>query len=300
MEVISSMVWKYSIYFLAVIGIIVLIYRSFIILDGFNTATERCPGKSVYDPVDKECRDPDCKPGQKSAYGPNGFICLNRDKSDKTYNPTKQSDCPSGTTFDETGKQCVVCTRLPNGITECRSAGNYSPSPFKQGSINEETEKTDVRDTAASITYSDWVTDSKTGGDLMSSGGQSSFLGTHRSSSGRFSTIDEEDKSDVYDDVEADYADMFKSRKYDFKNARSYGDDDDYEDEEDEDDYEDDEDDEYFDEEEDDEIAYKKFLERRRKYRKLLASKDNFEDYKKNRVYKRQFTLPKDEEEKKV
>jgi len=292
------MVWKYSIYFLAVIGIIVLIYRAFFIVDGFYIVGYGCPEGTEWDDKDKECRDSNCIPGQRGTHGPSGFICLNRDKSDKTYNPTKQSDCPTGTTFDEVGKQCVVCTKLPNGKTECRSAGNYSTSPFKQGSINEETAKTDVRDTAASITYSNWVNDSKTGGDLMSSGGESSFLNTHRSSSGRFATIDKEDKSDIYDNVEADYADMFKSRKYDFKNARGYGD----EDEEDyEEDYEEeDEEDEYFDEEDDDEVAFKKFLERRRKYRKLLASKDNFEDYKKNRVYKRQFTHAKDEEENKV
>jgi len=75
MEDISSMVWKYSIYFLAVIGIIVLIYRSFFILDGFYTLADGCPGESEWDDVAKACRDPNCKPGQRGTRGPSGMIC---------------------------------------------------------------------------------------------------------------------------------------------------------------------------------------------------------------------------------
>lgn len=207
--------WKYCLWTLFAIGILVLLYKYFYIIDGF-IISDGCPGSSVWNDNAKACRDPNCKPGQKGTRGPSGMICSNL--SNPTFEPKSQTDCPSGTTFDSVGKQCQVCTILPNGKTECRSQGAYDVKPtFVQGSINPDTVKTDVLTDAAEIDYPDWVDDPKTSSDLRGTGGNSSFLGTHYID-GSTKLITESDADKPYDTLEDDYNDITSERNlyYDY------------------------------------------------------------------------------------
>jgi len=230
MEDISSM-WKYWLVSLAAIAALVLLYKSFYGIDGF-IASDGCPGSSILDPVAGQCRDPDCKPGQKNTRGPSGMICLRTSSESTTFTPTSQSDCPTGTTFNPTSKSCQVCTKLPNGTTECRSGGAYDnakPDRNYQGSIDTDTVKTDVLTEAGKIKYSDWVDDYDTSSDIRGSGGESSFLDTHYTGRNRISennvdepkddledyykeTINERNNDDL-DDVEDKYSEYKNKRK---------------------------------------------------------------------------------------
>lgn len=209
MEDISSM-WKYCLMSSFAIGILVLLYRFFYMIDGFYI--NGCPGGSVWNEGAKACRDPDCKPGQKGTRGPSGMICANL--SNPTFTPTSQADCPSGTTFDTVGKRCNVCTTLPDGTTQCRSQGAYDIKPtFVQGSINPETVRTDVLTNPGEIDYADWMDDPTTSSDLRGSGGNSSFLRTHYID-GSTKLIKESDADKPYDTLEDDYNDATDERNY--------------------------------------------------------------------------------------
>lgn len=220
MEDISSM-WKYCICFIAAIGLLVLLYRFFYIIDGFIIA-DGCPGSSVWNPVAKACRDPDCKPGQINTRGPSGMICANLNSAGTTVSPTSQADCPKGTTFDSIAKQCLFCTTLSNGKTECRSAGTYDVKPtFVQGSINPDTVKTDVLSKPGLIDYPNWVDDPKTSSDLLPSGGSSSFLGNHYIN-GSTKLITESDRDVPYTILENDYENLINERNFNYEDDEDY------------------------------------------------------------------------------
>ena len=131
-------------------------------------------------------------------------------------NPTSQADCPSGTTFDSVGKQCQVCTTLPNGTTQCRSQGAYDVKPtFVQGSIDADTVKTDVLTDSADIDYADWVDDPTTSFDLKGTGGSSSFLGSHYID-GSTKLTSESDADKRYNSLEDDYDDVTKEHNFNY------------------------------------------------------------------------------------
>jgi len=227
MEDISSM-WKYCICLIAGIGLLVLIYRLFYVVDGFYTIADGCPGSSVWNETAKACRDPDCTPGQRGTRGPSGMICANL--SNPTFTPTSQADCPSGTTFDEVGKKCQVCTTLSNGTVECRSPGTYDTQPtFVQGSINAETARTDIRTTPGEIDYADWMDDPRTSSDLRGSGGSSSFLGSHYLA-GTNNLITESDADKPYDSLEDDYSKLRSGGGFNYEDDYDYYDEDEDED----------------------------------------------------------------------
>lgn len=218
MEDISSM-WKYWLACLASIGFLVLLYRSFYSLDGFYSdplsGTRGCDSSCTGFGYSKTSGRPCCHDPVEPVY------------------PKSQDDCPKGTTFNATSKSCQVCTRLPNGTTECRSGGAYdyaAPDPKYHGSINEETVKTDVLTEAGKIDYSDWADDYATSSDIRGSGGESSFLNTHYTGRNRISennvddpkddledyyreTINERNSDDGLDELEDEYGEYKSSRK---------------------------------------------------------------------------------------
>jgi len=225
MEDISSML-KYCICFIAAIGILVLLYRLLYVVDGFYG--NGCPEGSVWNDSAKACRDPNCKPGQRNTRGPSGMICDNLTLS--TFTPKSQEDCPSGTTFDKIGKTCNVCTKLPNGTTECRSQGAYDVnSSFVQGSINPETVRTDILTTPGEIDYRDWVDDPKTSYDLRGSGDSSSFLGSQYIDTPA-KLITESVSNKGYDTLEDDYNNLLSRRKISYTDNYEGDYEDDYQD----------------------------------------------------------------------
>ena len=279
MEDISSM-WKYCICFIAAIGLLVLIYRCFYTIDGFYI--NGCPGGSVWNAAAGACRDPDCKPGQKGTRGPSGMICDNL--SNPTFTPKSQTDCPNGTTFDEVGKQCNICTKMPNGTTECRSPGTYDVKPtFVQGSINTESVKTDVLTKPAEIDYADWVDDPTTSSDLRGSGGSSSFLGSHYLD-GTANLITESDADKPYDSLEDDYSNLRRGRK------SGYIDDYDYY----EDDYDNDYDYDYFDDDDTTDEAYIKLTNNRKTADELREAARRRKAYRDYMIYSRYIERPSD------
>jgi len=202
MEDISSM-WKYCICFIAAIGLLVLLYRGMYIIDAFNS--DPLAGRT---PCDSSC----------SGFGYSkisGRPCCH--DSVGQVNPTSQADCPKGTTFDSVAKQCLFCTTLSNGKTECRSAGTYDIKPtFVQGSINPDTVKTDVLSKPGLIDYPDWVDDPKTSSDLLPSGASSSFLGNHYID-GSTKLITESDRDAPYTILENDYENLINERNFSYE-----------------------------------------------------------------------------------
>lgn len=207
MEDISSM-WKYCLWTLFAIGLLVLIYRTIFMLDGFES--DPLAGRT---PCDPSCSGfgHSRVSGRPCCHDPVGQV-----------NPTSQADCPNGTTFDPVRKYCAVCTKLPDGTTQCRSQGAYDVKPtFVQGSINPDTVRTDVLRDPAEIDYPDWIDDPRTSSDLIGSEDSSSFLDSHYiDGSTRLITESDADKS--YDTLEDDYEDLTKERNFTY--------DDDYED----------------------------------------------------------------------
>jgi hypothetical protein len=193
------------------------------------------------------------------------MICDNL--NNPTSTPTSQTDCPSGTTFDSVGKQCVVCTRLDNGKTECHSAGAYdAKSNFTQGSIDTDASKTDVLSKAATTNYSDWLTDPTTSSDLRGSGGGSSFLGSHYID-GSTKLITESDADKPYDTIEDDYDDLTNERNF------SYDDDE---------------------EEDSTEEAYIKLTNNRKTAKELIESAKKRAAYRNSKMYGRYMERPSD------
>uniref|UniRef100_A0A6C0ANS6 Uncharacterized protein n=1 Tax=viral metagenome TaxID=1070528 RepID=A0A6C0ANS6_9ZZZZ len=201
MEDISSM-WKYCIFTLFAIGVLVLLYRFFYIIDGFDS--DPLAGRTPCDPT--------CSGFGHSKVS--GRPCCH--DSVGQVNPTSQADCPNGTTFDSTAKQCLVCTTLENGKTECHSAGAYDAKPnFTQGSIDKDTVKTDVLKNPATTVYSDWATDSKTNSYITHPGADSSFLDSQYRDN-NIKSISESDGDKPYDTIEVDYDNLINERNFSY------------------------------------------------------------------------------------
>jgi hypothetical protein len=201
MEDISSM-WNYLLGLFAAIVALVLLYRYFYQIDGFDS--DPLAGRT---PCDPSC----------SGFGHSkttGRPCCH--DAVGQLDPTSQADCPTGTTFDATSKRCLVCTKLGDGTTQCHSAGSYdagTPDPKYHGSIDRETLKTDVLSRGAMIDYPDWVDDRATSSDIRGSGGESSFLKSHYT--GNRKTISESDVDDTKDDLEDYYKETINERNVD-------------------------------------------------------------------------------------
>ena len=213
--------WKYLLGLLASITVVVLLYRSFYRLDGFDS-----------DPLagTTPC-DPSCTGFGHSNVS--GRPCCH--DAVGQVNPTSQADCPSGTTFDTTAKQCLVCTMLPNGTSQCHSAGSYDagkPDPKYNGSIDKDTVKTDVLTDAATTHYSDWVNDSSTSSDIRGSGG-GKLYGTYSESKNNSMSIQDLINSKMQSDTNNS---KIYNRYMERPSDMSYDDDVEYEDEDEDDD----------------------------------------------------------------
>ena len=192
--------WKYCLCTLFAIGILVLLYRSFYALDGFES--DPLAGRTPCDPTCSGFGHSKVS-GRPCCHDPVGQV-----------NPTSQADCPNGTTFDPVRKYCSVCTKLPDGTTQCRSQGAYDVKPtFVQGSINPDTVKTDVLVNPANIDYPDWVDDPTTNSDLLRPGASSSFLSSHYLG-GPTKLITESDGDKPYDTLEDDYSNLIDERNF--------------------------------------------------------------------------------------
>jgi hypothetical protein len=220
MEDISSM-WKYLLGLFAAIAALVLLYRFFYQIDGFES--DPLAGKT---PCDSSCSG--FGYGKKTGRP----CCRDASANPGQVNPASQADCPTGTTYDGTAKQCLVCTKLGDGTTQCRSGGAYDagkPDPKYHGSINEETVKTDVLTSGRTINYADWLKDPKTNTDLTGSGGDLTFFNsTMLTDAVDLSPTSEDDvkdkgissgKTNLWNDsVDKYYEDLAKGRIFTYDN----------------------------------------------------------------------------------